>query len=170
MPPIVLSVLFYLLATMLIVMALIVVTSANVFHSAIALTCTLAVSAGLFALLGADFLAVGQLLVYVGGVMIIMLFVVMLSQKPQRAPRSGSNGQWIAGLALAGVIGGYLVVLYRQYFSGVTKMGTMMPTSVSIGRLLMNEMLIPFEAVSLVLLVALVGAVVFGQDGKADAS
>jgi NADH:ubiquinone oxidoreductase subunit 6 (subunit J) len=152
MPPIVLSVLFYLLATMLIVMALIVVTSANVFHSAIALTCTLAVSAGLFALLGADFLA------------------VMLSQKPQRAPRSGSNGQWIAGLALAGVIGGYLVVLYRQYFSGVTKMGTMMPTSVSIGRLLMNEMLIPFEAVSLVLLVALVGAVVFGQDGKADAS
>ena len=166
MPSALCSVLFYVMAFLLIAMALLVVTSTNLFHSAIALTGSSAVSAGLLALLGADFLAISQLLVYVGGVMIIMLFVVMLSQQPVRSFQRGTSDRWMLGLLVSGTLCGYLTMNYRQHFYSQIAIGTMTPTTSQIGRLLLNQMLVPFEAVSLVLLTALVGAVVFGQDSE----
>lgn len=157
---------FYAFAVLTIVFSLVVVTSRNVFHSAIALTVTLSMVAGLFALLGADFLAGAQVLVYVGGIMIIMLFVVMLSQQPADALKRQRNEQWFWALLFAIAIGAHLVQSFRKFFGPVTGNPGMVPTSSSIGRLLLGDMVIPFEAVSLVLLAALVGAVVFSQDRK----
>ncbi len=158
------SLVFYFLAFLVIGFAVVVVTSRNIFHSALALTAALSVVAGIFALLGADFLAASQVLVYVGGIMIIMLFVVMLSQQPTDAIRSQSNPQWPFALLFAIAIAAELVQKYRTFFGAVEARPGILPTSAPIGRLLLTEMVIPFEAVSLVLLAALVGAVVFAQD------
>jgi NADH:ubiquinone oxidoreductase subunit 6 (subunit J) len=155
---------FGLLSVILIGLSLIVVTSRSVFRGAIALTGALGMVAGLFALLGADFVAASQLLIYVGGIMIIMLFVIMLSQQPANEIDRQSNEQWImAGLFALAVACG-LFVQFRAAYSGVLSTTVPTPTTASIGRMLLGEMLVPFEAVSLVLLAALVGAVYFGQD------
>ena len=96
---------FYTLSALLIVFAVMVVTSRNLFRGAISLTAALGVMAGLFALLGADFLAAGQLLIYVGGVMVLLIFVVMFVQRPDifRAHQTGKR--WMPALVLGiGVI------------------------------------------------------------------
>jgi len=159
------TIVFYAFAVLAVLSALVVVTTRNIFHSALALTGCLSVVAGLFVLLGADFLAAGQLLVYVGGIMIIMLFVVMLSQRAAGERQRQTNRQWLWGLLLAGAVGCALIMRLRAAFQGAAQIpAAMTPTTSAIGRLLLGDMLVPFEAVSLVLLAALVGAVLFAQN------
>lgn len=150
------------MAALLLGLSLVVVTSRSVFRGAIALTAALGVVAGLFALLGADFVAASQLLIYVGGIMIIMLFVVMLSQRPRDHLERQTNDPWVWGVFFALAVSGALILQFRAVYRGVFSTTTPAPTTASIGRLLLGDMLIPFEAVSLVLLAALVGAVYFG--------
>ncbi len=155
---------FYVLAAATLLSALAVVSCRNIFHSAIALSACLSIVAALFALLGADFLAASQLLVYVGGIMILMLFVIMLSQRPATVPLQRANSQWFWGLLLSGVIAWRLLLSFRQVFRFEGSRTPPVPTTIALGHLLMSDMLVPFEAISLVLLAALVGAVLFGQD------
>ena len=158
------SIVFYALAAVAVGSALWVVTARNVFHSALALTVTLSAVAALFALMGADFLAASQILVYVGGVMIIMLFVVMLSQQPLDALRRQTNEQWLWGALFAIAVACALILHFGEAYKSITEAAPLAPTSAAIGKLLLGDMVIPFEAVSLVLLAALVGAVLFGSD------
>ena len=160
------SIIFWMLSAMFIIAAIGVVALPSVFYSAVSLGAALTVIAGLFVLFGADFLGVAQILVYVGGVMIIMLFVIMLS--PQTRDYSHfaqqTRNQWLRGFLLAvfcgvGLIKGFGVIAGQSY-----PFREIFPTTERLGRLLLGEMLLPFEVVSLVLLVALVGAVLFGQD------
>ena len=96
--------------------------------------------------------------------MIIMLFVIMLSQKPMSNLGRQTNDQWLwAGLFALAVACG-LIVQFRAVYRGVFSSSVPVPTSATIGRLLLGEMVVPFEAVSLVLLAALVGAVYFSMD------
>jgi NADH:ubiquinone oxidoreductase subunit 6 (subunit J) len=155
---------FVLLAGLLIGLSIAVVTSRSVFRSAIALTGALAVVGALFALLGADFVAAGQLLIYVGGIMIIMLFVIMLSQRPQAQLDRQFNEQWLWGGLFALAVASGLVVQFRAVYRGVFSTTVSMPTSARLGHLFLGDMVVPFEAVSLVLLAALIGAVYFGLD------
>ncbi len=157
-------IIFGVMAVLLIALSIIVVTARSVFRGAIALTAALGIVAGLFALLGADFVAAGQLLIYVGGIMIIMLFVIMLSQRPAKnlEPQTNDQWPWAALFSLAVACG--LIVQFRAVYRGVFSTTVPTPTSATIGRLLMGDMVVPFEAVSLVLLAALVGAVYFGMD------
>lgn len=155
---------FYGFASLLILSALAVVTFRNVFHSAIALIGALSVVAGFFVLLGADFLAASQILIYVGGIMIIMLFVVMLSQQPLAALQRQTNDQRLLSLFLAVVVAASLIQTFRTFFAHTTSHLEGFATSVALGRLLLGDMVLPFEAASLVLLAALVGAVLFGRD------
>lgn len=155
------TIIFYVGALVTILFALAAVTVRNVFRAGLALTAALSLVAGFFILLGADFLAAAQVLVYVGGVMIIMLFVIMLSQQPTDSAQPQTNSQWwIAALLSAGV-GAALVVAFKDGFSSAPLGGAQQPTSAAIGHLLLGDMLVPFEAISLVLLAALVGAVLF---------
>ena len=158
------SLVFYALSAALIVTAIGVVTLRSVFYSAVSLVAALTAVAGLFFLFGADFLGAAQVLVYVGGIMIIMLFVIMLSQQPRDTLQRQTNDQWFRALCLSLVIGISLVHGFRWFIGQAASPGEMVPTSASLGRLLLGEMLLPFEAVSLILLAALVGAVLFGQD------
>jgi len=158
------TLIFGIMAALLIGLSLVVVTSRSIFRSAIALTGALGVVAGLFALLGADFVAASQLLIYVGGIMIIMLFVIMLSQRPLPQMDRQTNDQWIWGALFALAVACGLLMQFRAVYRGVFFSTAASPTTASIGQLLLGDMIVPFEAVSLVLLAALVGAVYFGMD------
>ncbi len=155
---------FALMALALIGLSVVVVTSKSVFHSAIALTGALSVVAGLYALLGADFVAASQLLIYVGGIMIIMLFVIMLSQRPVAELERQANEQWPLALLFAAVVAGGLLLPFRAAYRDVVQTSSPLPTTALIGKLLLGEMLVPFEVVSLVLLAALIGAIYFCQE------
>lgn len=158
------TLIFALFAVLLIGLSIMVVTAKSVFRSAIALTAALGVVAGIFALLGADFVAASQLLVYVGGIMIIMLFVIMFSQKPMAKLDRQTNEQWPIALLFSLAIASGLAIKLRTTFHNAVTTTDALPTSNAIGKLLLNEMVVPFEVVSLVLLAALVGAVYFGQE------
>jgi NAD(P)H-quinone oxidoreductase subunit 6 len=158
------DIVFFGLAVVAIGSALVVVIARNVFHSALALTLCLAAVGGFFALIGADFLAAAQILIYVGGIMIIMLFVVMLSQRPAKSLERQTNRQGFWGAVLALALAGALMIHFGLAYKTVVHASILTPTSQAIGRLLMGDMVIPFEVVSLVLLAALVGAVCFASE------
>jgi len=158
------GIVFYGFSAALIVAAIGVVTVKNIFYSAVSLVAALTVVAGIFILFGADFLAAAQVLVYVGGIMIIMLFVVMLSQQPRDQLQRQTNDQWVAGLLFSLTIAISLVRAFRVFVTQEPSLAEMMPTSAKLGSLLLGDMLLPFEVVSLILLAALVGAVLFAQD------
>src|SRR5689334_16612137 len=131
------TLIFGLMAVLLIGLSLIVVSARSVFRAAIALTGALSVVAGLFALLGADFVAASQLLIYVGGIMIIMLFVIMLSQRPQAQLDRQSNEQWLWGALFALAVTCGLIMQFRAVYRGVFATAVPVPTTASIGQLLL---------------------------------
>jgi NADH:ubiquinone oxidoreductase subunit 6 (subunit J) len=158
------SIIFYGVSALLVLSAIGVVTLRNIFYSAIMLVVSLTLVAFLFVLMGADFLGAAQVLVYVGGIMIIMLFVIMLSQQPKDVYQSQTNDQWLAAGLITITIGISLVRGFRVFLHPMEASHVMLPTSAPMGRLLLGDMLLPFEVVSLILLAALVGAVFFGTD------
>ena len=155
---------FLLLTTLVLVPAALAVTLKNVFHCALMLALSLTGVAGLFAMLGADFLFVAQILVYAGGITVLLLFIVLLSGSPKDWALRQLNSQWAWGLALAAIFVSLLATLFRQLPEPGAP-GEAAPTSAALGILLVRDMLLPFEAVSLVLLAALVGAVHFSKKG-----
>ncbi|MDE2292377.1 MAG: NADH-quinone oxidoreductase subunit J, partial [Elusimicrobia bacterium] len=128
--------------------------------SALFLGLCLAGVAGLFASLGSDFLFAAQILIYVSGVAVLVLFVVLLAGRHSELHLRQTNRQWVPALAIAGTA---LWALSRlsEAFRGVAASTPAHPTTAALGRLLMGEYAVPFELVSLILLAALVGAVVF---------
>ena len=151
---------FYSLAAVTLLSALAVVTLRNVLHSALCLGLCLAGVAGLFASLGADFLFASQILVYVSGVAVLVLFVVLLAGRHSELHLRQTNRNWPPALAVAGTA---LWGLSRvgEGFRGVSADSALRPTTKLLGRLLMDDYAVPFELVSLVLVAALVGAIVF---------
>ena len=153
---------FAFLAVLVLGPAGLAVTVKNIFHSALWLVLSLTGVAGLFALLGADFLFVAQILVYTGGITVLLLFVVLLSGSPKDWIVRQVNGQWAWGLALSAIFVGLLATLFKQ-IPEPAELTPAAPTSAPLGLMLVRDMLLPFEAVSLVLLAALVGAIHFSK-------
>lgn len=153
---------FYTLATLTLVSALCVVTLRNVLHSALSLGLCLAGVAGIFATLGADFVFVAQILVYVGGIAVLVLFVVLLAARHSELVLRQTNQQWLAGLFLAGAslwgMARYIEVYRSQGLAAPAQ-----PTTRAIARLMLTDWAVPFELVSLVLLAALAGAILFSH-------
>lgn len=152
---------FYLLSTLVLVGAIATVTLANPLTGAVCLVGTLFSLAGLFALLQAHFLAAIQILVYAGAIMVLFVFVIMLLNRPEQEEVGlwRSFGTKLLGLAAVTLLGWRLLGL----FAGFGRPGPApddFGTVRAIGRVLLSDYLFPFEAISLVLLVAIVGAVV----------
>jgi NADH-quinone oxidoreductase subunit J len=156
------NVVFCLLAAMTLVPALLVVTVRNVFHAALYLVLSLTGVAGLFAMMGADFLFVSQLLVYSGGILILLLFVVLLSGRREDWVERQLNAQWMGALLVSAAFTALLALMMKKMPAAEIATEAM-PTTAALGLLLLKDMLLPFEAVSFVLLAALVGAVHFSQ-------
>lgn len=156
------DVVFLFLSLMIVVPAALTVTVKNVFHAALYLVVSLTGVAGLFAMMGADFLFVAQLLVYSGGILILLLFVVLLSGTPKDWAARAINEQWMAASLVSAFFVAALAVLLRA-LPEAAPAADAAPTTSALGFLLLRDMLLPFEAVSLVLLSALVGAVHFSK-------
>jgi NAD(P)H-quinone oxidoreductase subunit 6 len=151
------AVVFWALAIVTVGSAAVVVLSRTLIYSAFALLFTFFGVAGLYVLLGADFLAATQLLIYVGGILVLLLFGVMLTHKIYDLDLRTETTQLASGLIVAA---GLFVILaatgLRTQWMSVPRTPT--PTTAEIGRLFLGQYLLPFEAASVLLLVALVGA------------
>ena len=159
---------FYLLAGLAIVGAGGVVFSGNIVYSALSLMVSFLGVAGLYVLLNADFVAGIQLLVYVGGVLILTLFAVMLTH--QIADIEVSNrtvGRWPALAIVAGVftVMGKAITDANWFEGGVLESGS---STYAIGDALLSDYILPFELASVILLVVLVGAVVLSRKEVAE--
>ena len=137
-----------------------VALSSNIVHAAFSLLVTLFGVAGLYVLLGADFIGVVQVIVYIGGILILIIFGVMMTQKGQLQPLSVQLPGKFLGAILTGIILVALILAAtRSLWPVAASPGEPEPTSAAIGNLLLGKYLIPFEVASVLLLVALVGAV-----------
>ncbi len=149
---------FYLFAAVTLGSAAVVVLARSLIYSAFALLFTFFGVAGLYLLLGADFLAATQLLVYVGGILVLLLFGVMLTHKIYDLDLRSEVTQFAPGAIIAAGVFAILVggALKTQWATGAGRPPA--PTTKEIGRLFMGQYLLPFEAASILLLVALMGA------------
>ena len=156
---------FILLALLTIVPAVWVVFSPNIVHAGFALLFTLFGVAGLFAFMGADFIAVTQLMVYVGGVLVLVLFTVMMTRLPQgKRPNFGLDRYVPAAIFALATFG----LLYKTITSIDWKASSSPaePTIAEIGTNIMTSYILPFEYISLVLLAVVIGAAILVRESR----
>ena len=162
---------FYIFAAVLVFAALRVITSRNSVHSALFLVLNLATVAVFYVLLGAPFIAMAQITVYAGAIMVLFLFVIMLLG----AEKTPGNPKWSdyilpAGLALVLVLESIYLLISRGVPSGEIVQPEASVNSVDflrqMGMALFNQYLLPFEVTSILLLVAMVGAIVLTKQEK----
>lgn len=135
----------------------------NIVRSAFALLATFVGVAGLYVLLSADLVAIIQLMVYVGGVLVVILFAVMLTARIQEISVSNrSLGRGPAVLLLAPLVGLLAVASLRLQAARIA-VTEGQPTTRAIGDALLGPYVLPFEVISLLLLAALLGAVVLSR-------
>lgn len=150
---------FYAFALITVVSACIVVFSKNIMRAVFSLLFTFFGVAGLFLYLHADFLAVTQVLIYVGGVLVLLLFGIMLTQRMVEGDVRTGRVQFLpAMIAIALLMGFLMVVIFKTPWQ-IQPPANFQNTTAGIGVLLMTEWLLPFEVASILLLAALVGAV-----------
>ncbi len=149
---------FYGTALLVLGASLLVVLGSNLVHSAFALVGALCGVAVFYVYLGADFLAGAQILVYVGGILTLLLFGVMLTNRIYDMNIRTGAVQVVPGALTAGLVFALLVGIIRSVDWNALDVGERGPTSEGIGRLLVGDYLLPFEVASVLLLVALMGA------------
>ncbi|MRK00449.1 NADH-quinone oxidoreductase subunit J [Aeromicrobium sp. S22] len=160
------EIVFLVLAVVAVGSALLSMTSGQLVHAALWLVVTLGAVAGCFVLMTAEFVAWVQVLVYVGSVVVLVIFALMLTRQPSGARSAEVTGnRWIAalvGLTAAVGLGATMVAGFR----GEQIEGRRIGTAGSIGDALFNDWVLPFEILSGVLLAALVGAIVLSRSGS----
>ncbi len=167
MTPIATPFFFYLLSGLALLGGILVITRKNAVHSALALILTLLALAGLYLMLYAPFVAGVQIILYAGGIMVLFLFVIMLVSIERSQKEEQFNKQWIVGFIAAGVLGVLFVLVYvkgRALLSAPTaQIPNESQNTQNVGVLLYREYMFAFEIASLLLLVAIIGAVVMAK-------
>lgn len=160
---------FYVFAVLILGSGLIVVLSKNIMYSAFALLFTLFGVAGFYVLLNADFLAITQIMIYIGGILVLLIFGVMLTSKVTSVNiKTGTMGKaqmiivGIAGLVLAVML--IVMFLSTGWVSGTGEIGDQ--TITAIGNILLTDYLIAFEVASVLLLIAIIGAAMIARRKK----
>ena len=162
------QIVFYFFAALAVISALLVVTRRNVVQSAIFLITALLATAGIFLQLHAEFLFIVQVILYAGGIMVLFVFVIMLINLDVSIHQVQFNRQWWLGLLLALVLGAQLILAVALGRSGLllgepAPATALEPSTQLVGRVLFNEYMLPFEIASILLLVAMIGAVVMAK-------
>jgi NADH:ubiquinone oxidoreductase subunit 6 (subunit J) len=173
------AVIFWIIAAILVLAALAVVSLRNIVHSALALVLVFAMAAGIYVLLNAEFIAIVQILIYAGAVTILILFALMLTRIGGVQVTNPSNKpalRW-AAVVICALVGASII--FAATFFPHANMGAHgdqvsgVNNVVAIGQLLYSNgagnlpqysYVLPFEIASLVLLVAIVGAIVIGRE------
>ena len=144
--------------------ALMVVMSQQLLYSAIALLFTLFGVAGLYIFMWADFMAGVQIVIYIGGILVLLIFGIMLTNKITSVNISHTSLQRRVGAVITLGVLGFLIPMITK--TSWLQLSSEEPaqTADSIGRLLMMEYLLPFEVASLLLLGALIGAAMLSRN------
>lgn len=163
------TVLFYLFGVLVLGGAILTITRRNAVHSAIFLILSLAGTAGLYLLLRAEFLFAVQIILYVGGIMVLFLFVIMLVNLDQAARLRQFNRQWWIALACVALAGAQIFYFiwkgagaFRFAQAAETPAGGRGNVEL-VADVLFSEYLLPFEIASVLLLVAVVGSVIMAK-------
>lgn len=177
------TLLFWVISALLVGSALMVVGARKIVHSALALVVVFAMAAGIYLLLNAEFIAIVQILIYAGAVTILILFALMLTRFTNQDQITNPNSKtWWAALIVSALVGAG--VIFASTFAHSTALigkaavpaygaaGSACPVPTNnvtyIGQLLYSptcySYVLPFEIASLVLLVAIVGAIVIGRE------
>ncbi len=157
------DVLFYLIAGFTIVSAAGVAFSRNIIYSTFSLMGAFMGVAGLYVFLAADFVAVIQVLIYVGGILVLMIFAVMLTHRISDVRISNRSVARLPSLFIIAGIAGVMIKTVLSTNWHRVAVGTPAPTTYAIGNGFLNEYILPFELASVVLLAALIGAVVLSR-------
>ena len=149
---------FYFFAAVTIASAAVVVFSRSLIYSAFGLLFTFFGVAALYAFLGADFLAATQLVIYVGGILVLLLFGVMLTHKLYDLNLKTETFQVVPALLLMLAVFGSLILamINTAWFRAEPRLAG--ATTAEIGNLFMKDFILPFEIASVLLLIALIGA------------
>ena len=168
---------FYLFAVLLIASAVLVILSRNPVHSVLWLIVAFFNAAGLMVLVGAEFIAMLLVIVYVGAVAVLFLFVVMMLDIDFASLRAGFTRNFPLGIAIALVLLAELVLGLGAYQAGALALGAAdgasqaalgVSNTAAIGALLYTRYLFLFEAAGLILLVAMIGAIVLTHRQRTD--
>ncbi|TSA26556.1 MAG: NADH-quinone oxidoreductase subunit J [Ignavibacteriales bacterium] len=152
------DIIFYIFAAITLLSALFVVTTRNIVHSAFYLLFTFFGVAGIYVLLGADFIAISQILIYVGGILILLLFGVMLTNKITNVEiRTGTVHMLPAAIATGIFMGAVVAVMVWTEWKSEPSV-IPLTTTKDIGHLLLTDYVLIFELLGILLLVALIGA------------
>ena len=162
---------FYLFALMVLGGAVLTITRHSAIHSAICLIVSLVGVAGLYLLQKAEFLFAVQIILYIGGIMVLFLFVIMLVNLDEAAKQRQFNGQWWIATACTVLVGAEVFFFLRK---GAASFALAKPVEAVAGAVakgntemiadaLFSEYLLPFEIASILLLVAVVGSVVMAK-------
>ena len=158
------QIVFWALAVVIGFSAIRVVTASNVIHAALYLVGTLMGAAGMYILLVAEFVAWVQVLVYVGAIVVLMLFGLMLTRAPIGKGKYDNDQRPLAALCAAAVFGVTSWIMIEAFEGkSIDLSGNARSTAESIGDLIFSKYVLPFEVVSMLLLAALVGAVVIAR-------
>ena len=162
---------FYIFAAMTLAGGILTITRRNAVHCAISLIVSLLGVAGLYLMQQAEFLFAVQIVLYVGGIMVLFLFVIMLVNLDQAAKERQFNSQWVVGLTAVAAVGVELAYFFYKggpnafHIESAAASGApdALGNTEAIAQSLFSEYLLPFELASLLLLVAVVGSVVMAK-------
>jgi NADH-quinone oxidoreductase subunit J len=163
------TVLFYVFALLTLGGGVLTITRRNAVHSAISLIVSLLGVAGLYLLQHAEFLFAVQIVLYVGGIMVLFLFVIMLVNLDQAAKERQFNRQWAVAMAATLAVGAELAYFLYRGKDAFHIADTGPAAASALGNVeqvadsLFSEYLLPFEIASVLLLVAVVGSVVMAK-------
>ena len=154
---------FWSLAVVLVVSALAVVTSTNLFHAVLWLALALTGTAGVFLLLNAEFLAAVQLLLYAGGVVTIVVFAIVVTERLVGERITQTNRRILGGAIVAAALLALLVNSIWQQPLAFTKPPMEGDLTRTVGERVLTEFVLPFELLAMLMLAALLSAIYFAR-------
>jgi NADH-quinone oxidoreductase subunit J len=156
--------LFYISAAVAVIAALGVILQRTPVYSALSLIVVLCALAVVYLLLGAEFVAMVQIIVYAGAIMVLFVLVIMLlnAGREQPASRESRMARWLGVPMLTALLLGVLLIVWRQ-FPRVPAPAALDSGPAAIGRLLFRNYVLPFEVTPILILVGILGAVVLAK-------
>ncbi|MGB5152128.1 MAG: NADH-quinone oxidoreductase subunit J [Candidatus Sulfotelmatobacter sp.] len=166
MAPVATPFFFYLLSGIMLIGGILVITRKNPVHSALALIVTLLAQASIYLMLYAPFVAGVQIILYAGGIMVLFLFVIMLVSIERSMKERQVYSQWVVGIVAATALGGLFIAVYskvKDIFPDHVLPVVENDNTQKVATLLYGQYMFAFEIASLLLLVAIIGAVVMAK-------
>ena len=160
---------FSYFAAVILISGLLVISLPNPVHAVLSLLVMFFHVAGIYVLLNAEFIAAFQIIVYAGAILVLYLFVVMLLNMSGRE-RSHNANYWVGALVGVSILAEIFFILNRTKYSSLSGPDTVesiqkMGNTQAIGQALFTTYLFPFEVASLILLIAMIGAIVLAKNG-----